>query len=91
MEIGQWIVVKFTEENPAGVCFIGKVLGVFKGTLRGTFLRSKSTRDYDGYIYHHPHLEDIYDFSFEQIVKLLPPPDLYGQGMYKFCIHAKNL
>lgn len=100
IEQSDWLLVSFSPEaTKAGpsklLYFIGKVLHV-SGTppnknFRGTFLRSKSTRDHNGLIYTFPEVPDVCSFSFDQVVGKMAAPEELRRGQLKFQINNRSL
>ncbi len=91
VQIGNWVVVEYALPNASSRRFISQIFKCYNGRLYGKFLRPATTREHSGYIYKFPVVEDVAKVSFNQIKKLLPPPQKYGRGLFKFCINAKNL
>lgn len=93
VKIGQWAVIEFEEPNTGYRRYIGQIFKAAKGKLYGDFLRPKSTREHNGFVFTYPQVKDISAVSFKQIKKLLPTPDTYGRGLLKFCVglNVKNL
>ena len=100
---GDWLVVGFSttaaNSTTAGSSklrhFIGKVLNitVISGgkVFEGTFVRSKVTRDHNGFIYVFPNVPDVSSFSYEQVVQKLTPPETFRRGQLKFGIKHSYL
>lgn len=86
-----WAVVEFQDPNSGARRYIAKIFKTSKGALKGKFVRSKITRDYNGYIYAYPDVTDISKIHFDQIKKSLPNPTVYGRGLLKFCINSNDL
>lgn len=72
--------------------FIGKVVAVAKnGFFEATFLRSAHTRDFGGFVYRYPDVEDITSFHFSQVIGKLRLPENYKRGLLKFDIDTEKL
>lgn len=92
--VGNWIVVglpleqsKTLEKN-----YIVQITKITKGGIYGSFLKSKFTKKFTGFVYVKPDIEDIYKFTFSQIKKIITPPQVYLRSMYLFRgLHATQL
>lgn len=64
--------------------YVGQVIRKKNKTYEGTFLRSKRTRDDNGFIYCFPDVKDEYEFQYEQVDGRLDKPTVYKRGLLKF-------
>lgn len=75
--------------------FIAKIYKVLKGRLYGEFIgefiRPTTSRENNGFVYRYPNVKDRAKVNFDQIKKILPSPEVYGRGLFKFCVNSKNL
>lgn len=62
-----------------------------KSTFEGTFLRTKSSREYKGMVYGFPDVKDVCEFDSSQIVGKLEKPVPYGRGLFKFNLDYKSI
>lgn len=87
------MIVSFAIDKRSGKYkkFIEQIKGCKAGRLEATFLRSKFTREFLGYVYQYPQIEDITTFSFFDIVEKLDSPIKYGRGLLRFNVHANRL
>lgn len=90
---GDWLIVSFPLTNKKGSKrYIGRVLGSKEGRLIGKFVRPKATKQFSGFIYVFPPVDDEYPFKFSQIVRKVPNPSPYGRhSLLKFTINANSL
>lgn len=100
VETGSWLIVNFPNDvsrkvvskTSSGKNFIGLVEEMSSdGTFIGKFVRPRASRDFSGFVYGFPNVPDEGSFTFDQIRKVLQPPERYGRGYFKFEVHANTL
>lgn len=100
---GSWLVVHFPDNasrkanakksvGTGGRNYIGLVEDVSSdGEFTGKFVRPKPSREFSGYVFGFPNVPDESAFTFEQIRKVLQPPERYGRGYLKFEVNSNEL
>lgn len=72
IEKEMWLLVAFEVSHNKNKnytkYYIGRVINKTEGEIEGTFLRSKQSKLYGGYIYTFPETPDICTFEYEQVI-----------------------
>lgn len=98
IDVDDWVLVSFEPDNFKLSCsknsnymyYIGQIIEKKNRTIfLGSFLRSKTTREYKGMVYGFPVVRDVCEFSTSQIVGKLERPIHYGRGLLKFNYNCK--
>ncbi|KAJ6647747.1 hypothetical protein Bhyg_02970, partial [Pseudolycoriella hygida] len=71
-------------KKSGGKDFIGLVQEVSSDgrALFATFVRPKSSRDFNGFVYGFPNVKDECSVTFDQVRKVLTGPERYGRGYF---------
>lgn len=92
LKIGDWLVVSFIYS--AGTTkevnrkFIGRLSRQApNGTYEASFVRPHSTKEFCGFIFKYPDVEDVTPFDFKQIIGTIRAPEKYKRGLLKFDIN----
>ncbi len=83
-----------SKSNTRPRAFIGKLVTVNSsksGMFEATFLRNAPSKEFSGFIYRFPNVEDISSFSFSQIIGKLRLPENYKRGLLKFDVNTDKL
>lgn len=92
LKIGDWLVVTFIYSNGKAATakqssrnFIGRLVGLeHNGSFEASFVRPQSTKEFDGFIFKYPDVEDVTSFNFDQIMGTIRAPEKYKRGLMKF-------
>lgn len=93
-----WFVISFQinpkQPSSSKICYkyyVGQVIEKNDDIYKGTFLRGKSTREDNGFIYCFPNVKDQCEFECDQVVGRLDKPTVYKRGLLKFQLDFKTL
>lgn len=99
LKTGDWLAVSFFYSTTKAASskqnkhtFIGKLvnISIADGLFEASFLRSSICKEFPGFIYRHPDVEDLSNFTFNQIVGKIRPPEKYKRGLLKFDLNVEN-
>lgn len=104
LKTGDWVIVNFIYSSnkpgpskqiikkPNGRAFIGKLVSVSNNEMfEATFVRSTPSREFSGFIYRFPDVEDVSSFHFSQVFGKVRLPENYKRGLLKFDINTEKL
>lgn len=98
INIGDWVMVSFpyvkgsaSSSKSFDPVYIGKVIKVSGTLLTGEFLRGRSTREKNGFVYGYPDVPDVSEFDFCQVKGKLDSPQKYGRGLLLFPVNWRNI
>ncbi|XP_025419986.1 uncharacterized protein LOC112690233 [Sipha flava] len=100
VNVDDWVLVSFQLDNlkqssskdMVYMYYIGQIIKQLDGsTFEGTFLRSKTTKLFKGFVYGFPNVKDICEFDRSQIIGKMQKPIPYCRGLFKFNFNCNSI
>ncbi|XP_025407415.1 uncharacterized protein LOC112681370 [Sipha flava] len=100
VNVDDWVLVSFQLDNlkqssskdMVYMYYIGQIIKQLDGsTFEGTFLRSKTTKLFKGFVYGFPNVKDICEFDRSQIIGKMQKPVPYCRGLFKFNFNCNSI